>query len=95
MKRHYEAALAAKRDNDRAMANFRIAEPTANSANPEAMDSTEHRERLMLAFNIAFDGRQYVYSRYRYDRLADAVNYARIQLSHPSSDSVDDPPLAI
>ena len=93
--RQHEAALDARRENDRMLANFRIAERTANNAHPDAMNSPERRERLMLAFNIAFDGRQYVYSRYRYDRLADAVSYARFQLSHPSSDSVEDPPLTI
>ena len=93
--RQHEAALGARRENDRMLANFRIAERTANNAGRDMADRPEHRERLMLAFDIAFDGRQYVYDRFRYDRLADAVNYARLQLSHPSSDSTEAPPLAI
>jgi len=34
---------------------------------------------LMATYGISFDGKQYGYAGYRYDRLADAVNYARSQ----------------
>ena len=93
--RQYAAALDARRENDRTLADFRIAERIANNAGRDMADRPEHRERLMLAFDIAFDGRQYVHKRFRYDRLADAVNYARLQLLHPSGDSAEAPPLAI
>jgi hypothetical protein len=33
---------------------------------------------LMNQFNISFDGRQYEFNGYRYDRLSDAVSYARL-----------------
>lgn len=37
------------------------------------------------AFSITHDGRQYHYDGYRYDRLDDAVAYARLQRSRPGS----------
>jgi hypothetical protein len=43
-------------------------------------------ERLMAEFSIAFNGRHYLYGPYRYDHLADAVNYARLQGANPSSE---------
>ena len=43
------------------------------------------RERLMAEFSIAFNGRHYLYGPYRYDHLADAVNYARLQLTNASA----------
>jgi hypothetical protein len=45
------------------------------------------RERLMADFSISYNGRHYEYDIYRYDRLADAVNYARLQRSKPSRDA--------
>ena len=95
LQRQYGAALAAKRENDGMLADFRIAERIANNAGRAMAELPRHRERLMLAFDIGFDGRQYVYDRYRYDRLADAVNYARLQLSHPSSGAILGPLLGI
>jgi len=95
LQRRHKAAGDAKRENDGMLADFRIAERIAHNAGCHRADLPEHRERLMRAFDIAFDGRQYVYDRYRYDRLADAVNYARRQLSHPSSDASEVPPLGI
>ena len=92
LQRQYEAALNAECENDGMLADFRIAERIANNAGRDMADLPEHRERLMLAFEITFDGRQYVYDRYRYDRLADAVNYARLQLSRPSSNASETPP---
>jgi len=38
---------------------------------------------VMAELSIAYDGRHYQYDRYRYDRLADAVSYARLQRSRP------------
>jgi hypothetical protein len=37
----------------------------------------------MAEFSIAYNGRHYQYGSYRYDYLADAVNYARVQRSRP------------
>lgn len=36
---------------------------------------------LMAEFGISFDGERYHFQSYRYDKLSDAVNYARIQRS--------------
>lgn len=46
---------------------------------PKSGEAVPERERLMAEFLIAFDGRYYLYGPYRYDDLADAVNYARLQ----------------
>src|SRR5438132_12254795 len=40
-------------------------------------DARDERERSMAEYSIGYDGRQYQYDRYRYDLLADAVNYAK------------------
>jgi len=37
------------------------------------------RTQLMAEFGIVYDGRQYRYGPYRYDRLDDAIDYARLQ----------------
>jgi hypothetical protein len=67
------------------------------AAKADSMDATDpgERERLMAAFSITFTGRQYQYAQYRYDRLNDAVGYARQQLQAPSaSDAADSLPPA-
>jgi hypothetical protein len=51
------------------------------------VDDPGERERLMADFGIAFNGRHYVYDVYRYDNLADAVAYAKLQRSKPSRDA--------
>lgn len=39
-------------------------------------------ERLLMEqFDIAFDGRVYLYKAYRYDRCMDAANYAKLEKS--------------
>jgi hypothetical protein len=58
-------------------------------------------ERLMAEFAITYNGRHYEYDVYRYDHLADAVNYATLQRSKaprddevrptPSREYVEDP----
>lgn len=53
-------------------------EPRASAAAVVA-DAAGERARLMAELFIAYDGRQYQYGSYRYDRLEDAVNYARLQ----------------
>src|SRR5580765_1283782 len=40
--------------------------------------AVDERARLMSEFSIHHDGRHYVFEGYRYDRLADAVSYARL-----------------
>jgi hypothetical protein len=95
LQRQYDASLHAKRENEGMLADFRIAERIANNAGRDMADLPEHRERLMLAFDITFDGRKYVYGPYRYDRLADAVNFARLQLSRPSSTANEGCPLGV
>ena len=42
-------------------------------------DMVDKQERLMASLAIRFDGRQYHYQGYHYDRLDDAVAYARLQ----------------
>lgn len=46
-------------------------------------DAPGERERQMAEFSITYNGRQYQYDRYRYDRLADAVGYAQLRRSMP------------
>jgi hypothetical protein len=65
------------------------ATPAPKAGNGAAHDAGE-RERLMEAFSITFTGRQYQYGRYRYDRLDDAVGYARRQLLAPSASDAGD-----
>jgi len=62
------------------------------AAKADSMDTTDagERERLMAAFSITFTGRQYQYAQYRYDRLDDAVGYARRQLLAPSASDAGD-----
>jgi hypothetical protein len=55
------------------------------------LERTE-RERLMRELCISFNGRSYAYSGYRYDRLADAANYARLDRSRAFVDPVSDDP---
>jgi len=61
--------------------------PPAGERRPGVNDPGE-RERLMAEFSIAYNGRHYEYDIYRYDHLADAVNYARLQRSKPSRDEI-------
>jgi len=42
------------------------------------------RERQMAELRIGYDGLQYQYNGYRYDRLADAVAYATLMRSRPT-----------
>jgi hypothetical protein len=58
--------------------------PAAKADSLETTDAGD-RGRLMAAFSITFSGRQYQYSQYRYDRLNDAVAYARRQIQAPSA----------
>jgi len=49
------------------------------------------RERVMAQLSINRDGRGYEYSGYHYDRLADAVGYARLMRSRLLQDGVGGP----
>lgn len=40
---------------------------------------------LMSKYGITFDGERYRYQEYKYDRLADAANYAKLQMSRHTS----------
>ena len=54
--------------------------PPWSSPRP-VMDTAEERAQWMADLSIAYDGIRYYYGSYRYDRLEDAVNYARLQRS--------------
>ena len=48
---------------------------------PDAMPIdtvTDERTRLMAELSIHYDGRHYIFEEYRYDRLSEAVSYARL-----------------
>ena len=66
---------------------------TAGAAETPA-DSRDARAREMAELCITFNGRHYGYRGYRYERLADAVNYARLDRSRPFSNDAgpDDAP---
>jgi len=49
------------------------------------------REALMAELSISYNGRHYQYERYRYDLLADAVDYAKLQRSVPAGADLDGP----
>jgi hypothetical protein len=53
-------------------------EPRASAAAAVA-EAAGERARLMAELFIAYDGRQYQYGSHRYDRLEDAIDYARLQ----------------
>jgi hypothetical protein len=55
----------------------RLYAPTADAFMPS------ERERHMAQFHVGYDGRRYHRNGYRYDRLEDAVAYARLVDSTP------------
>jgi len=55
------------------------------AAPPLVVSTSGDRARLMADLSIAYDGLRYYYESYRYDRLEDAVNYARLQRSRAGS----------
>jgi hypothetical protein len=61
----------------------------ASSGPARSSDSAGERQRLMAEFSITYNGRYYHYERYRYDRLEDAVDYARLQRSRLPGGSDD------
>lgn len=54
--------------------------------NNAAPNASGEQERLKAELFITYNGRHYEYNRYRYDRLVDAVDYARLQRSKSSGD---------
>lgn len=53
-----------------------IPPPTTKSGH---VTSEPAASALMADYRITFNGRHFVYERFRYERLADAVDYARLQ----------------
>lgn len=52
------------------------------SASPfDAADLGAEERRRIIRYGIGFDGRFYRYREYRYDRLADALNYAELDIA--------------
>ena len=49
-------------------------------------DSPDARAREMAELGITFNGRSFAYRGYRYDRFADAVNYARLDRARAFAD---------
>lgn len=64
-----------------AAAHERGAAPAAAPGEPSRTSG-----ELMAKLHIDFNGRSYHYRSYRYDRLADAANYAELDRSRPFSD---------
>ena len=72
----------------RAKANERLHAPAAETtpldggqASSASLRASE--ERQMVDFSIGYNGLNYAYNGYRYDRLADAVAYAQLMRSRP------------
>lgn len=61
------------------MTHIREKAETADSSSQESFSTSMQAARLMTEHAITYDGRQYLYGPYRYDRLSDAVNYATLQ----------------
>jgi hypothetical protein len=61
-------------------ANF-LRQPQGEISEGDLPDEAAQRVRIMRELSIGFNGRYYHYRGYRYDRLSDAVNYARLQRS--------------
>ena len=55
--------------------------PLESAAPPPVVSTSADSAQLMADLSIAYDGLRYHYENYRYDRLEDAVNYARLQRS--------------
>lgn len=53
---------------------------------PKRDETAPEHERLMAELSITFNGRHYLYGPYRYDRLSDAVNYAKLRRANASAE---------
>jgi len=40
---------------------------------------TEEQQKIMVKFSITYDGEKFIFQDYRYEKLGDAVNYAKLQ----------------
>lgn len=70
------AVLVIPKESDMNMHSTTTDPSLHNDANEERM--------LMAEYAIDYDGLRYAYNGYRYDRLADAVAYAKLMRSRPS-----------
>lgn len=71
-----------KKNADQKAEDTYISEGGFVEAEPEAEKpvnaAVEERRKLMLEYGIKYNGRQYQYKGIRYNRLEDAVGYARL-----------------
>lgn len=67
------------------------AEDAFTSEGGHVTEQGPDRERLMAEFGIEYDGVDYGFHGYRYERLADAVAYARLLRSHPGQEDAGGP----
>lgn len=58
--------------------NFSNASRFTTEHHDADIESGKASPQLMAELGITFDGRSYRYEDYRYDRLADAINYAQL-----------------
>lgn len=56
-------------------------DPLRGPPNPGAADGIHSFAQRLHALAIGFDGRQYTFAGYRYDRASDAIDYAELMLS--------------
>ena len=54
------------------------------TTDPPLHDDANDERAMMAEYSIGHDGLRYAYNGYRYDRLADAVGYAKLMRSRPS-----------
>jgi hypothetical protein len=59
----------------------------APAVSPQPAGDTQSR---MAEFSISYNGRHYRYDRYRYDRLEDAIDFARLQSSLAPGERLED-----
>jgi len=64
---------------------FRAIDPPPAAKARGTRHDAHEQERLMAEYSITPSGRQYQYSKYRYDRFEDALGYARKQRLAPSA----------
>jgi len=76
---------------DIAATRKRLAKATAarDTSKVDALALELARLEKMAHFGISFDGHQYHYCSRRYQRLGDAVKYARLHLGLPDADLQD------
>lgn len=58
-----------------------LTQPSTDAAEPPVVQAPASNGDPMKELGITFDGKQYQFNGYRYDRLSDAVSYARIVAS--------------